>query len=253
MSNKLPSLRLLESYLEDVSSYIEESNRLISLDLSSEETDYELKKTLLKTHQFLQRNDDGEDYDELVERYNELLNQCRQFDIKEFEYHRVLKKSTIKKDSSVNKKSVRFNENIEFQPFKDNPSEEAEQEEQEESNKLFQNRTISLDEENNEDNFTNQQIFIQHQQSLQDQDHHLSNLSGSIKRQHELGISINDELQDQNILLNDLEAQLDQSDSRLKKGQKKLEYFSKKAKENREWFTIIVLIFILVLLLIVLK
>lgn len=59
MSNKLSNLRLIESYLEDLRSLIEESSRIQSLGVSSEDNDYDLRKLLSKTTKFLERNDDG--------------------------------------------------------------------------------------------------------------------------------------------------------------------------------------------------
>jgi len=59
MSNKLSNLRLIESYLEDLKSLIEESSRLEELGVESEDNDYDLRKLLSKTTKFLERNDDG--------------------------------------------------------------------------------------------------------------------------------------------------------------------------------------------------
>lgn len=59
-TNKLSNLRLIESYLEDLRSLIEESNRIQSLGVSSsEDNDYDLRKLLSKITKFLERNDDG--------------------------------------------------------------------------------------------------------------------------------------------------------------------------------------------------
>jgi len=96
-------------------------------------------------------------------------------------------------------------------------------------------------------------MFIQHQQQLLNQDEHLDTLAQSVRRQRALGMDINEELDDQNILLEDLESQLDHNERNLSTGQKRLKYFSSKAKENGQWLTILILVIILVLLLIILK
>jgi hypothetical protein len=57
--SRLNSLRLLESYLEDLESLVEESNRLAELEADTSGNDYELNKNLSKIKKFLERNDDG--------------------------------------------------------------------------------------------------------------------------------------------------------------------------------------------------
>lgn len=57
MASRLSSLRLLESYLEDLESLVEEINRLEGVD--AEANAYELNKSLSKITKFLERNDDG--------------------------------------------------------------------------------------------------------------------------------------------------------------------------------------------------
>ncbi len=59
MSTQLSNLRLIESYLDDLRSLIEESDRIQSLGVSSEDNDYDLRKLLSKITKFLERNDDG--------------------------------------------------------------------------------------------------------------------------------------------------------------------------------------------------
>lgn len=59
MSTQLSNLRLIESYLDDLRSLIEESDRIQSLGVSSEDNDYDLRKMLSKITKFLERNDDG--------------------------------------------------------------------------------------------------------------------------------------------------------------------------------------------------
>jgi syntaxin 8 len=186
-----------------------------------------------------------------------VLKQVATIDISEFKY----KRNITPKSKLHTKKSVRFNEtvgfndttetNSTFEPFKDDVGEEGDETLRDE---LFSGLPEEeLQEENNISSSSNKDIFIQHQQQLLQQDEHLGSLSQSVRRQHDISIDINQELQEHNILLDDLENQLDSSDKRLTTGHRNLDYFSRKAKENGQWLTIIVLIIILVLLLIILK
>ncbi len=154
---------------------------------------------------------------------------------------------------------MRFNDKVEeaspkkFKPYKDQVLDPPEQCD---TDQLFDGRELGDDQADDSDSVnssSNQEMFIQHQQELVQQDEHLDTLAQSVRRQRALGLDINQELDDQNILLDDLEAQLDHNDRNLSSGQKRLKYFSEKAKENGQWITIIILVIILVLLLIILK
>lgn len=255
----LSSLRLLESYVEDLSLLVDESSRLKALQLSYEHNDHELRKSLAKITKFLERNDDGENYEELVDEYEELRSKITTLDTAMYKYTRNIVKKVDKK------KSVRFNETLQFQ---DSPQESikaslpayrdtvVDSPDAALSDELFQGRTREAEDDDETESInsaSNTEVFIQHQQQLLDQDVHLDALAESVRRQHGLSVGIHSELHDQNILLDDLEAQLDSSDRRLHQGRRRLEYFTQKAKENGQWLTIIVLVLILVLLLIVLK
>ena len=65
-----------------------------------------------------------------------------------------------------------------------------------------------------------------------DQDDSLDRLSESIGRQRELSIQIGDELESQGELLEDLDVVVDRSRSRLDGAKRRLDRFSKKAKDN---------------------
>lgn len=185
-----------------------------------------------------------------MERYETILNEVQTIDISDFKYTRNI---PIQQEQQV-KKSVRFNETLDFEdeqpsnfkPFKDDD------ETDDLRNELFSDLPPDEEEADLTDS-SNKDIFIQHQQQLIHQDEHIGLLAQSVKRQHGLSLDINQELQEQNIMLDDLETQLDDSHKKLTKGHSRLEYFSKKAKENGQWLTIIILIIILVLLLIILK
>jgi syntaxin 8 len=65
-----------------------------------------------------------------------------------------------------------------------------------------------------------------------DQDDSLDRLSESIGRQRELSIQIGDELDSQGDLLEDLDVVVDRSRSRLDGAKRRLDRFSRKAKDN---------------------
>lgn len=205
----------------------------------------------------------SEDYDELVEQFNTLKDSIQTIDTSPYSY---VRKAPVPPKVET-KKSVRFNENLEFEdsedsaprhfkPYRDTVIQEPDENQ---TQALFEGRSDVEGDANGVDDdvqsveSTNQEMFIQHQQQLLEQDTHLDALAESVRRQHGLSVEINDELQGQNIILDDLEAQLDSSDRRLNQGHRRLKHFTRKAKEHGQWITIIVLIIILVLLLVVLK
>jgi hypothetical protein len=67
-----------------------------------------------------------------------------------------------------------------------------------------------------------------------DQDDSLDRLSESIGRQRELSIQIGDELDAHGELLEDVDGMVDRSRSRLDGARRRLDRFSKKAKDNGE-------------------
>ncbi|ABN65271.2 predicted protein [Scheffersomyces stipitis CBS 6054] len=100
---------------------------------------------------------------------------------------------------------------------------------------------------------TNQHLFAQHQQTILEQDQSLDVLHQSIIRQHTMGQSINSELDDHLILLNDLENGVDDANYRLNTAANRLHEFRKRVRENGSLVTIIVLTVILIMLLVVLN
>lgn len=103
------------------------------------------------------------------------------------------------------------------------------------------------------DQTSNQQLFAQHQQQLLDQDSQLDTIHDSVRRQHAMGLSINEEVDDQLILLNDLELGVDSSHLRLRRATDRLRDFRQACRENGSLVTIVVLTVILILLLVVLN
>jgi syntaxin 8 len=82
------------------------------------------------------------------------------------------------------------------------------------------------------DDFTSSGILSHQQQIMLDQDDSLDRLSDSIGRQRELSIQIGDELDSQGELLDDVDGMVDRSRSRLDGARRRLDRFSKKAKDN---------------------
>lgn len=67
---------------------------------------------------------------------------------------------------------------------------------------------------------------------LTEQDQRLDELSHSINRQHHISIQINDELDVHQGLLQEFDADLDRTDSRLRKARRKLDTLARGVKEN---------------------
>ena len=172
--------------------------------------------------------------------------------------------------STSTSKKVRFDDDIQykdasplqsqFQPYKDNPDEEQEQEElSQDKAQLFSsfhaNETSRSDYQSSSSTnlISNQELFIQQQQKLMEQDSHLDHLSGSVQRSHGISLDINNEVTNQNEeLLTDLENLVDNSGRGLERAKRRLEIFEKTARDNGPCFTIVVLIIILFFLLVIL-
>ncbi|GAB7352491.1 hypothetical protein MBLNU459_g2895t1 [Dothideomycetes sp. NU459] len=97
-------------------------------------------------------------------------------------------------------------------------------------------------------NLDNQQIHAYHTQVLRDQDAQLDVLGESIGRQRVLGIQMGSELDEQNEMLEDVEAGVDRHQGTLDRARNRLGKVARKAKDNWSWVTIAILILILILL-----
>ena len=100
---------------------------------------------------------------------------------------------------------------------------------------------------------SNQFIHEHHKNVLREQDEQLNTLGQSIGRQRVLGISIGNELDEQNELLTDVESGVDRHQSTLDRARTRLGNVARKSKGNGSWITIAILIIVLMLLIIVLK
>jgi len=90
-------------------------------------------------------------------------------------------------------------------------------------------------------------------QLMDDQDQHLDHLSNSIRRQHDLGLQIGSELDVHTGLLEELDHDVDQTDSNLARARRRLDVVAKGARNNASAVSIGLLIFVLLILIIVFK
>jgi syntaxin 8 len=140
--------------------------------------------------------------------------------------------------------------------FRDNPGEE-EEDPVDTANRaaLFSDQERYTDEPAGPDQseLSNQVIHEHHKSVLREQDEQLNTLGQSIGRQRVLGISIGNELDEQNELLTDVESGVDRHQSTLDRARTRLGNVARKSKGNGSWITIAILICVLMLLIIVLK
>ncbi|KZT54263.1 hypothetical protein CALCODRAFT_500095 [Calocera cornea HHB12733] len=95
---------------------------------------------------------------------------------------------------------------------------------------------------------------LQMQSQLMDQqDQHLDHLSSSIRRQHDIGLQIGSELDVHTGLLEELDHDVDRTDSNLARARRRLDAVAKGARNNASAWSIGLLIFVLLILIIVFK
>ncbi|KAF5097069.1 hypothetical protein D0Z00_002534 [Geotrichum galactomycetum] len=100
---------------------------------------------------------------------------------------------------------------------------------------------------------TDHEHFQLQQQVLVEQDAHLDRLAASVGRQHQLSLDIHSELDSHLELLEEVDELTDGSSRRLQNAQKRLDTFSRKARNSGSLLTIAILFLIFIILLIVLK
>lgn len=223
---------------------IEERNRLRGLGYSpAAKDDEEIEKSLQTVLHGLNRMHSNEENDErigkIAKNYQNLISLYKQDesinDIEHLEYEppsiNYLGGSSSNNTPAVSpNKSVRFKENLEetfIQPYHDEPD--------------------------NHQRYSDNELYQQQQQTMSQQDQHLDRLSESVSRQHELSIQIDDELTSHIGLLNEVDDLTEQSQSRLESAKRRLDRFSRKAKENGSLLTIGILLLIFIILVVVLK
>lgn len=91
------------------------------------------------------------------------------------------------------------------------------------------------------------------QDTMREQDEHLDRLALSVSRQHQLSLQISDELDSHLELLDEVDELTENSTSRLATARRRLDTFSRKAKNNGSLLTIAILFLIFIILLMVLK
>jgi len=97
-------------------------------------------------------------------------------------------------------------------------------------------------------------IMLQTQkQMMDDQDNQLSHLSSSLNRQHNLSVAINTELEEHHGLLEELDTDLEGTQSRLGGARRRLDRVAKGVKGNGSTVAIALLILVLLILIIVFK
>lgn len=250
-------IRKTSLHIEQLESTNEERDRLIRvLKLTPSSNDnYDLTGSLsksLKNFKYIehdisdicQKGDiKAEEYEELIEAFKELVHRYNVvfeslkddefLDTEEFEY-----KLPDLPELSIPTKTVRFMDDVEvsndhdgdvYQPYRDDES------------------VATLE------SVPDRQIFAQHQQQILTQDENLGFLHDSVKRQHQMGVDINHEIDDHLILLNDLEEGVERSHHLLNNATRRIKSFRQKCRENGSLVTIIVLTIILILLLVMLN
>lgn len=167
---------------------------------------------------------------------------------------RVASSSLKRRDDSANRTRGDLSKSVRF---RDNPS-DADADDEANRAALFPSRY--QDEESGTattpdptSDMSNQQIHAYHKQVLDEQDEQLDRLGESIGRQRHLSMQIGDELEGQIALLDEVDEGVDRHQTRLDGAKRRLNYVSRKARENWGITTIIVLIVILVLLIVLLK
>lgn len=250
------NLNRVNSLISQLESTIEERQQLISLKLDPSVNDnYDLINLISQ----IQNNILGsigltpsKDTITVINRYNNLLNTLSSDSSINIDEYYV----NVPEDKPKEQKSVRFfddNEETEdddlrnelmgtrsFKPFRDDFEDDLES-------------TNSNNTDGDSINLNNHQLFAQHQQQLLEQDSNLDILHDSVKIQKQMGMNINQEIDDHLILLSDLENGVDSSQRRLNTTANRLHDFRARVQENGSLVTIIVLTVILIILLVVLN
>lgn len=134
-------------------------------------------------------------------------------------------------------------EELFIKPYRDNPDEE-EEERRTAAESSLTSRGGDLDD--------NEHFQLQ-QDTMQDQDSHLDRLALSVSRQHQLSLQISGELDSHLELLDEVDNYTENSQGRLATARRRLDKFSRKAKNNGSLLTIAILFLVFIILLIVLK
>ncbi|KAL6248367.1 hypothetical protein RBB50_004622 [Rhinocladiella similis] len=163
------------------------------------------------------------------------------------------------RSSNLRKQDAPSNAQAKNVRFRDNPSQESLDVEDEAARAaLFPSRYTDDDANRAQapdptESMDNVQIHAYHQQVIAEQDEQLDRLGESIGRQRHLAMQVGDELEGQISLLDEVDRGVDRHQSRLDGAKRRLKTVSQRAKQNWGMTTIIVLIVILLLLIVLLK
>lgn len=265
------TLRKIRQYVEDLEENVDERQNLVDvLQLTPSSNDnYELVTLLEKLAKYLNyaHQDIMEvmqvsllDADRLIDQFNnivdrflattEILDNDTYIDISEYRYEPLPFTSPLNTTTALKpQKSVRFTDNVDEEepPGRQNPG----------VTRPYRDDVSDLNIEYSDaeslDMGSSQQVFAQHHQMLLEQDSSLDILHESITRQHRMGTMIGSEVDDQLVLLDDLEAGVDDSEQRLARATRGMTRFRKMCRENGSMMTIVILTVILILLLVVLN
>ncbi|EEQ39689.1 putative syntaxin protein [Clavispora lusitaniae] len=264
-------LNRIGSYIEQLSNLIDERSRLVEvLQLTPSQSDNldlinllaKLKSNLL----FLESDISGsaENYaskfSEVVDRYKDLLERLEKDPYVEIDEYKF--SGTINHAGELtNKKSVRFKEGGEGDSGSSGSADDSTQLRNQLMGTSANFKPYRDEAEEGEDdrltissvNTTNEEHFAQHQQQLLAQDESLDRLHDSIRIQHSMGLTINDELDEHLVILNDLERGVDSASNRLTRATNNIRRFRRRMRENGSLVTIVILTIILILLLVVLN
>lgn len=170
--------------------------------------------------------------------------------------------STSRSSNLKSREPLKPNPNSKSVRFRDNPSTDSLDEDEEDLNRaaLFPSRYTDDDSQDPRSatpdpthDMSNQQVHQYHHQVIQEQDEQLDRLGESIGRQRHLSIQIGDELEGQVALLDEVDRGVDRHQSRLDGATRRLKSVGQTAKANWGITTIIILIVILVFLIAILK
>lgn len=244
-----------------------ERQRAISLDLEPHKQDGHISRSLSNLQEGIEQLESQQsDLGQAEDSSSDLSRLRKQYDDLYAQFHGAAPSSpeSQKPNDTALREDFEAAQSRPSQPrrnksvrFRDNPDDEAREDPMETANRaaLFSDQERYRDEPEppNQSELDNQQIHAYHKQVLKDQDDQLDTLGQSIGRQRVLGIQMGNELDEQNELLNDVEAGVDRHTTTLDRAKRRLGTVARKSKDNWNWLTIGILIVILVLLIVILN
>ncbi|KAJ5075317.1 syntaxin 10 [Anaeramoeba ignava] len=152
--------------------------------------------------------------------------------------------------SSGKEKIQQITDNMQSNIFQDKIKKDREESLIPTKNSIKQSKYSKLEEaleQENEDFIENQ--HQEQQKIMKEQDGKLDSLSGTVRRIGEIGVTINDELDDQMKIIDEFETEVDQTDSKIKSAIKKIEVLLKQ-KDSGKMCVICCLMIVLIILIV---